>query len=102
MQFEHAPAGRAFPGHLTSATDRALDLALHGGQGTPNGDLNHELRKLCREAQGQGVRAEELILLFKKVWATRPELRVMSREETGRVFDEVVTLCLDAYYEDTR
>ena len=102
MQFEQAPAGRAVPGHLTSATNRTLDLALHAGQGSPNGDLNHELRELCREAQRQGVRAEELILLFKKVWATRPELRVMSREETGRVFDELVTLCLDTYYDGAR
>jgi hypothetical protein len=56
------------------------------------------MRTLCAAARQQGLRAEELIVLFKKTWAERPELRTMSREETSRLFDAVVTLCVEEYY----
>lgn len=88
--------------NLTSLVNRVLDHALAPGASMPSSDLHHRMRELCAEARAHDVRAEELILLFKKTWATRPELRSMSREEAGRLFDAVLTTCLDAYYADTR
>ena len=84
--------------HLTSEAKRALELALRPPQGTGNAELHATIRELCASARRQGLRAEELIVLFKKTWAERPELRAMSREETGRLFDAVVTMCVDEYY----
>jgi hypothetical protein len=88
--------------HLTATVNRTLELALQPSQGAPTADLGNAMSELCQQARAHGVRAEELILLFKKMWATRPELRTMSREETGRLFDAVVTMCLDAYYDGAR
>jgi hypothetical protein len=60
------------------------------------------MRDLCAEARREGTRAEELIVLFKKVWSDRPDVRTMPRETTGRLFDEVVTMCIQEYYAGTR
>jgi len=100
MQFDQAPAGgQSSSVYLTTATDRTLELALHSDGGTQNLDLQRAMRALCEEARRQGMRAEELIVLFKKTWQGRPELQRMSREETGRLFDSVVTMCVEEYYD---
>lgn len=83
---------------LTTGTHRALELALGPAQAPANAELQATIRELCRAAREQGLRAEELIVLFKKTWAERPELRTKSAEETGRLFDAVVTLCVEEYY----
>lgn len=83
---------------LTTGTHRALELALRPPRATASAELQVTMRELCAAARQQGLRAEELIVLFKKTWAERPELRTMSREETGQVFDAVVTLCVEEYY----
>lgn len=84
--------------HLTSEANRALELALRPPHASGSSELHATMRELCETARRQGLRAEELIVLFKKTWAERPELRTMSREETGRLFDAVVTMCVDEYY----
>jgi hypothetical protein len=84
------------------ATDRTLELALQSDGGTRSLDLQRAMRALCEEARRQGMRAEELIVLFKKTWHARPELQRMSREETGRLFDSVVTMCVEEYYDGAR
>ena len=99
---EQVPMEQRASAYLTTATNRTLELALQPGQGARDADLHRAMRELCQEARRHGVRAEELILMFKRAWATRPELRAISREETGPLFDGVVTMCLDAYYDDAR
>jgi hypothetical protein len=98
---EHLPADRGSSSHLTSATHRTLEIALRP-TGTPDTQLQDAMRDLCSAARQQGMRAEELIVLFKKTWSERPELRGMSREETGRLFDSVVTMCVDEFYDADR
>jgi hypothetical protein len=103
MQFDQASAAGQSPSvYLTTATDRTLELALRVEDGTRNLDLQRAMRVLCEEARRQGMRAEELIILFKKTWQARPELQRMSREETSRLFDSVVTMCVEQYYDGAR
>ena len=103
MQFDQAPtAGQSSPVSLTTVTDRTLELALQSDGGARPLDLQHAMRAVCEEARRQGMRAEELIVLFKKTWQARPELQRMSREETGRLFDTVVTMCVEEYYDGAR
>ncbi len=97
--YEHMPADAGSTTHLTTATNRTLELALRPGPATGGSDLQTAMRELCAAARLQGMRAEELIVLFKRTWAERPELRTMSREETGRLLDSVVTMCVDEYYD---
>jgi hypothetical protein len=88
--------------HLTTVTHRALEIALEPTGRRDGHDLETALRELCAMARRDGTRAEELIILFKKVWADRPELRGRTREETTRLFDEVVTMCIKEYYQGPR
>ena len=103
MQFDQAPiAGQPSSAYLTTATERTLELALRAEGGADNPELRRAMMALCEEARRQGMRAEELIVLFKKTWQARPELQRMSREETSRLFDSVVTMCVEQYYDGGR
>ena len=99
MSYPSIPAAVTGSAHLTTATNRALELALRPPHADGNSDLQTVMRELCAEARHNGTRPEELIVLFKKTWAERPELRTMSREETGRLLDQVVTMCIEEYYD---
>ncbi len=101
MEFDQVPGtSQPAPVHLATATDRALDVALQPGGGTHRHlELQRAMRALCAEARRQGVRAEELIVLFKKTWQARPEVHTMSREDTGRFLEAVVTMCVEEYYD---
>ena len=88
--------------HLTTVTHRALEIALEPSRGRDGEDLEFVMRELCAVARRDGTRAEELIVLFKKVWSDRPELRGRTREETARLFDQVVTMCIKEYYQHSR
>jgi hypothetical protein len=96
---EQMSADQRSTAHLTIATHRALDFALTPAS-VPGSDLQAAMRELCAAARRQGMRAEELIVLFKKTWAERPELRTMPREETARLFDSVVSMCVEEFYSD--
>ena len=87
---------------LGTATHRTLEIALRPEQESDNSDLQSAMRELCAEARRKGMRAEELIVLFKKTWAERPELQNLSREETGRLFDAMVSLCVEEFYDGAR
>ena len=100
--YEPMSMDRGSTAHLTTATHRALEIALRPGTAMPHSDLQAAMRELCAAARLQGMRAEELIVLFKKTWAERPELRTMSREETSRLFDSVVSMCVEEYYDGGR
>lgn len=102
MQFDQASAGQPSSAYLTTATERTLELALRAEGGAGNPELQRAMMALCEEARRQGMRAEELIVLFKKTWQARPELQRMSREETSRLFDSVVTMCVAQYYDAAR
>lgn len=88
--------------HLTTVTQRALEIALEPSRRETGEDLETVMRELCAAARRDGTRAEELIILFKKVWSDRPEVRGRTREETVRLFDRVVTMCIKEYYEHPR
>jgi hypothetical protein len=88
--------------HLTTVTHRALSIALEPSRGGDGPDLEAVMRELCAAARRDGTRAEELIVLFKRVWADRPELHGRTREESARLFDQVVTMCIKEYYQQPR
>ena len=98
---EYPPADRASSSYLTTATHRTLELALRPAT-TADSQLQDAMRAVCLAARQQGLRAEELIVMFKKTWSERPELRSMSREETVRLLDFVVTMCVEEFYDGNR
>ena len=103
MEFDRVPTtGRPSSFHLTGATQRALEVALRPDGGTRSLDLQQAIRDVCAEARQQGMRAEELIVVFKRAWHARPELQTLSREETGRLLESVITMCVEEYYDGAR
>jgi len=83
---------------LLNTTSRALELALGGPAGNGDRALRHTIRELCAEAQRAGLRPEELIVLFKATWRSRPELGTVSRGELTPALDRVITMCIEEYY----
>jgi hypothetical protein len=83
---------------LASATGYALELALRVDHTERHHALRNAMRALCADARRQGLRPEELIVLLKETWRTRPELRTMPPEEAGSLMDQVVTMCIQEYY----
>lgn len=101
MEFDRvSTTGRLSSPHLATAAHRAMELALQPNRDTRSLDLQHAVRALCAEARRQGMRAEELIVLFKRTWAERPELHRLSREETGRLLDATVSMCVEEFYSN--
>jgi hypothetical protein len=94
------------PAPATDAAFRALQDAI-GAQLTTNPatdgvdlpQLAPAIRTLCREAQRRGLRAEDVVILFKKAWAGVPGPEY-SPEGTrrGDVLERAITLCIKSYY----
>jgi hypothetical protein len=99
MHLERVQPHPRLDAHLTSATDHTLELALRSEDGRRSSDLQDAVRAVCIEARRQGMRAEEVIILLKKMWYARPELPTMSLEETGRLLDSLVSMCVEEYYD---
>ncbi|MDQ6768783.1 MAG: hypothetical protein M3Z54_02210 [Gemmatimonadota bacterium] len=67
----------------------------------PTKELAALLRKVAREAHDQGIRPEELIVIFKRLWNSLAEsLRPQNADQYERVRQRLVTLCIQAYYAE--
>jgi hypothetical protein len=62
--------------------------------------LREELRAVCEDARQRGLRAEQLLIAVKEIWANEPIARDIARNAGGTPFlTQVVTMALDAYYQ---
>jgi hypothetical protein len=62
--------------------------------------LREELRAVCAEAKRSGVRAEQVLIAVKEIWAVLPVARDVASDAMGKPFiNAVVTMTLDEYYE---
>jgi hypothetical protein len=61
--------------------------------------LRDELRAVCEDARQRGLRAEQLLIAVKEIWAKEPMARDIARNAGGTPFlTQIVTMALDAYY----
>jgi hypothetical protein len=61
--------------------------------------LREELRAVCEDARQRGLRAEQLLIAVKEIWANEPIARDIARNAGGTPFlTQIVTMALDAYY----
>jgi hypothetical protein len=61
--------------------------------------LRDDLRAVCEDARQRGLRAEQLLIAVKEIWANEPIARDIARNAGGTPFlTQVVTMALDAYY----
>jgi hypothetical protein len=95
--------------HLAAATDPTL-LALQaaigaqlatasstGSAGLP--ELAPVIRLVCDDARRRGLRAEDVVILFKRAWAAVPGPDYGSEgNRRGELLERAVTLCIKSYY----
>lgn len=102
LQGESAVSVREeFPASLLS--ERAMTALRTAIQGqfrhqTADHSLRRALRALCVEARAKELRAEQLILIFKRVWHSLPESRGGEARKRQNLLDRLITICVEEYY----
>jgi hypothetical protein len=67
----------------------------------PTKELATLLRKVAREARHEGIKPEELIVIFKQLWNSLAEsLRPQNADQYELVRQRLVTLSIQAYYAE--
>ena len=67
----------------------------------PTPELSNLLKRVASEARQKGVRAEELIVVFKQLWNSLAEsMRPQNVDQYERIRQSLVTLCIQAYYAE--
>jgi hypothetical protein len=62
--------------------------------------LRDDLQQVCAAAKLAGVRAEQVLIAVKEIWAGLPVARDLERSPIAKPFiSQVVTMTLDEYYE---
>jgi hypothetical protein len=78
----------------------ALTAQLTHPEG-PTPEVTAMLKRVAREAQSSGVRPEQLLVVFKETWNSLADsMRPRSPEQYERIRENLVTLCIRAYYAD--
>ena len=83
---------------LVNTATHAIEVALGTSTSVNEGELRAVMRGLCDDAHREGLRPEELILLLKTTWMSRPDLAPTHRSETKAILDHIITLCIEEYY----
>ncbi len=90
--------GAAISAETVAALEHALRAHL-ADRSSPA--LGTALRRLSHEARARGLHAEHVIILLKQLWQTIPGASAAaSPRERAQVLEQVVTMSIDAYYED--
>jgi hypothetical protein len=78
----------------------ALRAALQGHlrQPVPDHTLRRALHALCIDARARNLRPEQLIVIFKQVWSSLPEIQNRSGNRRQELLDRIVTMCIEEYY----
>jgi hypothetical protein len=67
----------------------------------PSPELNAILRRVAHEARDKNIRPEELLVIFKQLWNSLAEsTRPQSADQFERIRQNLVTLCIKAYYAE--
>ena len=62
-------------------------------------DLRAPIRRLCVFAHSEDMRAEELLIRFKEVWASLPPLAELPRgRQRNDLMAQVATMCIEEFY----
>jgi hypothetical protein len=89
---------------LSDSTIKELQAALTEQLKSPDGptpELTKLLKKVGAEARQKDIKPEQLIVIFKGLWNSLAEsLRPQDPEQQERVRQNLVTLCIQAYYAE--
>jgi hypothetical protein len=89
-QYDGVSAQAAAVAHMRAAAN------VYASTGD-EGPLRDAARAIAADAAARGLRAEELVIAFKQLWMSTPELSPV-RRRSRTVVDELVTICINEYY----
>lgn len=91
------------PDSISQETITALRSALVSYVGNPGqpGSLRAVLQQMADEAHDKAIVAEQVLIVLKQVWYTLPSARELpSPDDRVRLLQRVVTMCIQAYYDE--
>jgi len=94
----HDSDGERFP---SDETLRIVQTALREYLADPAEDdrVCDAFTELAREADARQLRAEGVLVAFKKIWNEMPEVKSLPvRGDRERTLTHLVKLCINAYY----
>jgi hypothetical protein len=87
---------------LSPASTEALRSALRLHFQQPRGDADRRigsaLSAICDEARRDQIPAERLLVAFKSIWTSLPEVRRLPPDRAAAEIRSLVTLCIERYY----
>ena len=67
----------------------------------PAPELNELLARVAQEAREKNLKPEELLIIFKQLWNSLAEsMRPQSADQFERIRQNLVTICIKAYYAE--
>lgn len=103
MMMAHDQAGPP-PAMVSDATRDALrgSLDAYLSSGGSTDAVRHALHQFAAEGRERQIHAEHLLILLKELWYSLPATqRSRTADEQNRLLQRVVTICIQAYYQDS-
>lgn len=101
-QMTSSPLPRDVAGVLSPESTAALTDAfrLHLAQPSAPADqrITEALGRICAEARRDQIPPERLLVAFKGVWNSLPEVRQLHGQRATEEVRDLVTLCIERYY----
>ena len=82
----------------TEALRDAFRLHLTQPSAPANERISEALAQVCAEARREQIPAERLLVAFKSVWNSLPEVRKLPGHRATEEVRDLVTLCIERYY----
>ena len=76
----------AFRSHLSDSSQKA------------SAHITTALGRVCSEARQEQIPAERLLVAFKGIWNSLPEVRELPPHRAAEEVRDLVTLCIERYY----
>lgn len=94
------PDGKAAVQDCEGAFDALREILLEVVDGrASSSDLRAPIRQLCVLAQSEDIRAEQLLVRFKELWANLPPLAGLPRgRQKNELMARIATMCIEEYY----
>ena len=82
----------------TLALRKAFRRHLSGPPDAAATEVSAALSQVCSEARRVQIPAERLLVAFKGIWSSLPEVRKMPPHQAADEVRSLVTLCIERYY----
>lgn len=82
----------------TAALTDAFRLHLAEPSAPANQRITEALSRICTEARRDQIPPERLLVAFKGVWNSLPEVRQLDGHRATEEVRDLVTLCIERYY----